>query len=268
MIARVASALIFVPVFVGVCAWGATPFAILMAVTAALGACEMYRAFAARGIRPNPALAAIGPCIALLPAGGALGLGERSWQVWPYAGLVAAAPVAWELVRASRTGEMQLARNIAYGLLCGVYSAMFASIGWLRTILGFGPTMLVVCMVWATDTAALYCGKALGRHKLAPTLSPAKTIEGALGGVIAAAAIGAIGSTIAHTPMLNTAVIGALVSVAGQAGDLLESALKREVCVKDFGSVIPGHGGALDRFDSLIFVCTVLAAAFPYLAAR
>ena len=112
---------------------------------------------------------------------------------------------------------------------------------------------IAVC-VWATDTFAYLVGKAIGKHKLAPSLSPGKTWEGSFGGLIGAILAGMAFSAWIHQPLALGISLGVLAGTVGQIGDLFESALKRERGIKDFGKLLPGHGGVLDRFDSLLFV--------------
>ena len=116
-----------------------------------------------------------------------------------------------------------------------------------------GTTLLVVMPVWLCDTAALAVGTAWGRHKLAPTISPGKTVEGSIGGFIAAV-IGAvaIGMWIG-LPWYHAAVLGAFEGIVGQLGDLGKSVLKRDLGIKDFGNLFGPHGGVLDRFDAVMF---------------
>jgi len=110
---------------------------------------------------------------------------------------------------------------------------------------------------WASDTIAYFVGRKFGKHKLAPSISPGKTWEGAIGGIIGAAAV----STLFFTPTplqlplvsWQAILLGILVSVIGQIGDLAESLLKRNVGVKDSGTLVVGHGGFLDRIDSVVF---------------
>ena len=125
--------------------------------------------------------------------------------------------------------------------------------------------------VWAGDTAALYIGRAFGRHKLAPHLSPGKTWEGSaasiLGSLLAAGALillsdqlSAHGNTLIHIsePVWQTLALAAILNIAAQLGDLLESAVKRGAGVKDSGTMLPGHGGILDRIDALLLAAPVL----------
>ncbi|MBM7094208.1 MULTISPECIES: phosphatidate cytidylyltransferase [Alteribacter] len=118
----------------------------------------------------------------------------------------------------------------------------------------------VLILVWVTDSGAYFCGRFLGKHKLWPHISPKKTIEGSLGGIAFAILFGFIYSFFfpVYDSMLITLLFILVVSVSGQLGDLVESALKRHYSVKDSGQVLPGHGGILDRFDSLIFVMPIL----------
>lgn len=121
---------------------------------------------------------------------------------------------------------------------------------------GVPVLMLALLIVWSTDIGAYFCGMKFGKHKLAPHISPNKTIEGALGGVICAMVVAAIYVLI--WPMSYSIWVmlplTALFSVVGQMGDLVQSAYKRHYGVKDSGNILPGHGGILDRFDSLLFV--------------
>ncbi|NJP36319.1 phosphatidate cytidylyltransferase [Alkalicoccus luteus] len=125
---------------------------------------------------------------------------------------------------------------------------------------GMELIFFILILVWATDSGAYFAGRAFGRTKLWPEISPKKTIEGSLGGIALALTAGMIYYYfIPVYPNVWTAVAGILVvSTAGQLGDLVESAFKRHYAVKDSGQVLPGHGGILDRFDSLIFVMPVL----------
>lgn len=122
--------------------------------------------------------------------------------------------------------------------------------------------MFALLLSWAGDTAALYIGRAFGRHKLAPVISPQKTWEGAVGSISGALIAGGIYAhyLIPDTPLAIILPMAAAGNVAGQLGDLAESALKRGADVKDSGSSLPGHGGWLDRIDSMLFAVPVIYA--------
>ncbi|MGQ5287088.1 phosphatidate cytidylyltransferase [Streptococcus pyogenes] len=128
---------------------------------------------------------------------------------------------------------------------------------------GIDKVFLALFIVWATDIGAYLIGRQFGRRKLLPTVSPNKTIEGSLGGIACAVLVSFIfmvidRSVYAPHHFLTMLVLVALFSIFAQFGDLVESALKRHFGVKDSGKLIPGHGGILDRFDSMIFVFPIM----------
>jgi phosphatidate cytidylyltransferase len=120
--------------------------------------------------------------------------------------------------------------------------------------------VLLLAVIMAADTFAFFVGHALGRHRLAPSVSPGKTVEGAVGGIVGgvagAFAVRALG--MPSLPLVDALVLGAVVAGLGIVGDLDESLLKRWAGVKDSGTLFPGHGGALDRLDSLLFGAPIL----------
>ena len=123
--------------------------------------------------------------------------------------------------------------------------------------------MVFICS-WISDTCAYLVGVTMGKHKFVPNLSPKKTIEGVIGGIVGAMLIGALYGYICRdymnivSPAIVCAIIGAVGSVVSQIGDLAASAIKRNHDIKDYGKLIPGHGGILDRFDSVIFVAPII----------
>ncbi len=146
-------------------------------------------------------------------------------------------------------------------------------LGWLLSLFvalrldgGRNWVFLALFTTFASDTAAYFAGRTFGRHKLAPHISPHKTWEGAIAGVITAIGVSLL--FILPTPLQlslawwQASIIGLLVSVLGQFGDLAKSILKRNVGVKESGNLLPGHGGALDRTDSVVFAGVVVYYAF------
>jgi phosphatidate cytidylyltransferase len=117
----------------------------------------------------------------------------------------------------------------------------------------------LLAIIFSGDTAALYCGRLFGKHKLYGTVSPGKTWEGAVGGLVTSVFAGVVFSQIfgLHDSVLKMAMVSGGVAVAGQIGDLAESMMKRNVGVKDSGAILPGHGGFLDRVDALLFAIPV-----------
>ncbi|MCR5006688.1 MAG: phosphatidate cytidylyltransferase [Clostridiales bacterium] len=158
----------------------------------------------------------------------------------------------------------------AFLTFCGtVYVAVLFSFLFFvrRRDHGFTYVWFIFWAAWGSDTFAYLCGRAFGKHKLVPKLSPNKTIEGAVGGVIGATVLcvvygmlvrGQLGMDTAQILMLAIPV-GLCGAVLGQTGDLFSSAIKRFMDIKDFGHLIPGHGGILDRFDSILLSGTVVA---------
>lgn len=118
---------------------------------------------------------------------------------------------------------------------------------------GNWPLLLTAAIpIWCGDTAAIFVGKAFGKHKLAPSISPNKTWEGSIGNLLACIGAALILGAIFHYPMPLMLLLGINCGILGQAGDLFESWLKRKADVKDSGNILPGHGGLLDRLDSLM----------------
>ena len=139
--------------------------------------------------------------------------------------------------------------------------------------------LLTLCFAWGGDSAAYFAGRFLGKHKLAPIVSPNKTVEGAIGGVFGSMLLGILataiysglsGRFVSLTVEVNVrhylliALLGAIASVLGILGDLFASAIKRQAGIKDYGTIFPGHGGILDRFDSVMFIAPFVAIAVRY----
>ncbi|MEG0339114.1 MAG: phosphatidate cytidylyltransferase [Oscillospiraceae bacterium] len=141
--------------------------------------------------------------------------------------------------------------------------------------------LLILGFAWGGDSAAYFAGRFFGKHKLAPIVSPHKTVEGAIGGVLGSVVVGMI-ITYVYTlmqgkfvglPLDNTsfkyyimiAIIGVISSILGILGDLLASAIKRQCEIKDYGTIFPGHGGILDRFDSVIFIAPFVSMVITVL---
>ena len=141
-----------------------------------------------------------------------------------------------------------------------VYVAVMLSFIYLTRNLPDGKFLvwLIFLCSWGCDTCAYCVGMLIGKHKMAPVLSPKKSIEGAVGGVVGAAALGAIYAAVTHGPVVEYAVICAVGALISMVGDLAASAIKRNRGIKDYGKLIPGHGGILDRFDSVIFTAPVI----------
>ena len=118
--------------------------------------------------------------------------------------------------------------------------------------------VLIFISSWGADTLAYCTGVLIGKHKMSPHLSPKKSVEGAIGGIVGAAVLGIIYALIVQQPVVIYAVIGAAGALISIIGDLAASGIKRDKGIKDYGRLIPGHGGILDRFDSMLFTAPVI----------
>jgi phosphatidate cytidylyltransferase len=146
------------------------------------------------------------------------------------------------------------------------------SLGWTSYPRGLAWAILVIVGIWVSDTGAYLVGRAIGQRKLAPRISPSKTVEGAVAGLVGCALVGGLTFQLVGLGSLWIGLAaGGLLGVAGQLGDLAESFLKRQAGVKDSGSLIPGHGGLLDRIDALLFAFPaglLIAASFDWMQRR
>jgi len=146
--------------------------------------------------------------------------------------------------------------------MSGFFYALLPALAllWIRERAGLNLLIWVFIVTWSTDIGAYFAGRTFGKRKLAPSISPNKTVEGLWGGVAATALLG--GAWVLVTG-LETAllVLAPLLAIAAQAGDLFESGMKRRAGVKDSGAWLPGHGGVLDRLDGLVRVAVLTAAA-------
>lgn len=152
--------------------------------------------------------------------------------------------------------------SIALTLLSVFYVGLFAFLPLLRDVPGFGLGLmwLVLLGVWTGDSAAYFIGRAWGRRKLTP-LSPGKTWEGVIAGIVATILVCILIGNRINLGFAHSAILGLIIGCAAPLGDLVESFWKRELGVKDMGTLLPGHGGVLDRCDSLLFAT---AAAYIY----
>lgn len=239
------------------------PFALGVALFSVIGANELYLAVKGQGGQPSEGLGYFACIIFQLyayPRGG------QSLEPYLPAALMLLVVVALLLEIVKR--EPRPILNVGATLLGAIYVGWFFS--YLTLLRGLNHPHILIPAVrgttqgewlvffvsgttWLSDSGALFVGKALGRHKLAPHVSPAKTWEGSLGGLLVAVLGGLLFGKMLHIPLGEAAALAALCGLVGQIGDLCESALKRDLQVKDTGAVIPGHGGILDRIDSLLF---------------
>ncbi len=275
---RVATAAVLIPCVLGLVLWGSTgamaiglALVILLALFEyfALGDAIGHRAYrfwtaaCALGLVYVQWLAAIAPSYDL--AGGLtihrmvgriLGiiptvqdvffifvLGVAALTLWTKRPIVEALPAAG----ISASGLLFVAFPLTFTIRLHGYSAD-------------GPKLLMFALVitWVGDTSAYFAGRALGKHRMAPVLSPKKTWEGTVASLFGAMLVAVVFAKFLNVPLPHLLAMAAVGNFAGQAGDLLESAYKRSAGVKDSGSLLPGHGGVLDRIDALILAIPVV----------
>lgn len=242
------------------------PAELLVAIVAGavlLALVEFYRLLEARELRPLRFTGLV------LTAALFLVVAVPGWQaapIWPMSALLL---LSAALLRGS---QPQQAVPAAAGTLLGaIYlGALGGTLAALRLLRpeadGAWRVTLLLAVIMGSDTCAFFVGHALGRHRLAPKLSPGKTVEGALGGLLG----GVLGALLVRSlglpalPLPHALGLGAAVAALGIVGDLDESLLKRWAGVKDSGTLFPGHGGMLDRLDSLLFGAPVLYYYFLY----
>lgn len=247
--------------------------AALLALCAALTARELFAMAGRKAPRPLEALGMAGAALIVLAAGldPAAGL-ANPLPAWSLILLAAAAATA-AIWTHGVDGEPLLSVSVTvfgagYAALLG-FGLLLRHLPQVEDPLHAAAILLApVLLTWVSDSFAYFGGRALGRRKLIPRVSPGKTVEGALSAVVGTLLAGAAYSIVlarfgTYVPSIaEGAVFGLLVSVAAQAGDLAESLWKRDVGVKDSGTLLPGHGGALDRFDSLLFTLPLGYAFF------
>lgn len=242
---RLAGAFIGIPVVLAATWYGGLPFFFILLIAGAAALRELYEIAGLSG----PSLRLPGYLSHLFLFAVAYGWGTPSY----FLGLVAAfiaINIYWVLSFPKEFSHLSI---LYWGIV--YVTTLLAFFLWIRQAAdGFLLVAAVLAAVWASDTGAYLIGMTLGRRKLMPAVSPKKSVEGAAGGMLSAAvALALLGPSLA-LGVLHAALLGALFSLLGQLGDLAESALKRWANVKDSGSFLPGHGGVLDRIDSLLFV--------------
>jgi len=260
------SAAVFIPVFLAIVLLGpAWALALLVALGVSLAVLEMARMAKNCGLlvqRPLAVAVSVAACFLFLRPGS-----PSEWML-----LLLLVACALAVLNGLRMGDRpaQALSSSAATLFTVFYPGILLSflVG-LRVAEGERGRQLLlflIAVVWMSDAGAYYMGKLLGRHKLSPRLSPNKTVEGALGGLLFAALTAAAWRHF-FLPELGawTPVLGAGLALVGILGDLAESVMKRGAGVKDTASVVPGHGGVLDRVDSLLLAAPLFYHVYPWI---
>jgi len=269
---RLLSAAILLPLLIVLAWWSVWSVAAAVALATVVGLIELYSAFRQGGYQPRT-LVGIGSGLAIIIAIG----------FQPLVAFDLLLPIVTCVVIVSLVAEMAYPQQPGSLPSWGLTFAGAFYIAWLLshfillrslgapalhdtilTQLGMQPGVAwIYCccaITWLQDTSAYFIGRRFGRHKLAPILSPKKTWEGAAGGMIGAIFTGVVCVLLLGLPitLLQGALLGVVGGIVGPLGDLSESLIKRQVGLKDAGNLIPGHGGILDRADSLLFTIPVL----------
>ncbi len=257
LLKRVLVVIVLLPIGVVLILYGGVPYALMIALILSLAAWEYVQLFRAGDIQPASVLVILGTLALVISRF----LGEWDRADWLISLLVLSS-MAYHLVAFER-GRDQAGTDFGVTLAGALY------FGWIGAYLislrelpeGQWWVLMVLPAVWLADSGAYFIGRAFGKHKMSPRLSPKKSWEGYLGGVL----VGTLGTALLAlllstwtgpgsdiTP-LRGAVMGLIIALVTPLGDLGESMIKRQVGVKDSGSLLPGHGGAFDRIDSWLW---------------
>jgi phosphatidate cytidylyltransferase len=266
---RIASAAVLLGVVI-LTVWVLPPWvtAALAAFAAALGAAELAGLSAKLGAAVPPVYlggaAAIVAVAFVADAAFAMGMRGALASV-----LVALVVTTGAITLALGPPAASTVQRAAVALMGPIYLGVpMGALAWLRVARGPEALTLLIVVIAVSDSAQYYTGRLVGRRKLAPTVSPAKTVEGAIGGLAAAAIVGAtLGAYwLIGVGAVEGAIVGLVLSAVGIIGDLFESLLKRGAGVKDSSTLIPGHGGILDRVDSYLFAAPVFYLFLRHIA--
>jgi phosphatidate cytidylyltransferase len=256
---RVLSAAVLIPLVAGLVYAGGWILTAALWIVAVRAAYELFHLLQGAGYRPSLAASALVMAAFLVVA---------RFPDLHLTGLALTVAVigtlTWQLLRPPEGQPTQSwALTLGAALWLGWLIAHFSLLRDLSPAFGLGLgtrwLVLMFLVTWINDTAAYFVGKAFGKHPCAPYLSPKKTWEGTAGGWIGGlAATALLGYWLVDLPWLHGLALGALVATVAPFGDLAKSMVKRQMGVKDFSALIPGHGGMFDRIDSLLFVAPVI----------
>lgn len=252
---RLLTAAVLIPIAVGSIYLGGLPFLALAALMLALAEVEFCQLLARDGFRPASAFGIGLSWLLLLDA---------QWPEWglmkPGLTLILLASLARQLLRRQRYPVADWALTVTGGLYLGICGACIIGLRARRPD-GLWWTLTALPAIALADTSAYFAGRAWGRHKLAPVLSPGKTWEGYLAGILIGGPLTALLAALWHNlagadsavGWKHGLILGLLIATVAPLGDLAVSMIKRQVGAKDSGTIIPGHGGALDRVDSILW---------------
>lgn len=272
LLQRILSSVVLLPIIALIVWWGEPLVSATVILLAVIALHELFGLFRGGGYQPRRSAGFLSVSLFVIAAA----LRARVGLDWTGLALVTSiiASLSVELPRRNRqhellhwsltlSGATYIGWTLAHFVLLRAIEAPLSPTGWLA-FLGLEPgaawIVFVLAITFLSDTGAYFTGRLLGHHRMAPYISPNKSWEGALGGLVFATLTGVFLVYLLGLPiqLWSGALLGCIGSIAGQAGDLAESLIKRQVNIKDSGHLIPGHGGILDRIDSLLFTAPVL----------
>lgn len=258
LLKRVIVGVIFIPVLVWIFWSGGFPLFLFLVIINAFGQWELFRMFSHRLRLPHRLAGFLAGLLIIMCT-------SYSYDDYIPAVLVISC-IAYSIIEILSGKENRL-ETIALSLFSTVYPSLFIifliKIGGLRYYPGFAigryVLLYALTVIWTFDTMSFFAGRFWGKHPFFPTVSPKKTLEGFWGGVISVILVSVVAGQLAgNTYRFHAVVLSLLIMLSAQAGDLAESLIKRDRGVKDSSHLIPGHGGILDRFDSLFFAGPVV----------
>ena len=264
MLVRFLSGLVGIPLLIVlVFVRGGTPFILGVAVISIIGLVEFYDGVRKTGAEPQEWVGVASAFFFLFAA-----RHQFQEQFFSTAGVLTLLVIITLVIELTRKDRAPI-KNLGATFLGVIYVGwLFSYLVGINSIPGkdlhlslipmpvrYGAWLvLYICFsTWASDTMAYFIGRKWGKHKFAPTLSPGKTWEGFFAGLASSTVMSVLMSRPLGIPILDAVILGLGIGIAGVVGDLAESSIKRDIGVKDFGSIMPGHGGILDRFDGLLF---------------
>ena len=247
---RLISGIVMVIILITTVGYGGNVLFAVVGIVSLIGMSELYKVFKVE----NKALGVTG-YLAAISYYAMLLLEKTEWMIPLTLLFLILVMAVYVFTYPTFTAEQVMA--VFFGFF---YVSVMLSYVYQTRMLAEGAVLvwLIFLSSWGCDTCAYCVGMLIGKHKMAPVLSPKKSIEGAVGGVVGAALLGVIYAAATHGAMLEYAVICGVGALISMVGDLAASAIKRNQGIKDYGKLIPGHGGILDRFDSVIFTAPVI----------
>jgi phosphatidate cytidylyltransferase len=257
MLTRSFIALVFVPLIVAAVYFGGVPFLCLVLLLAMISINEFYNLMARKEFHPAYWVGNFFTAFFIIFAYYGL---NRYWEPAQSAILTGAALVTMIATLFLKQRPKEAIVDIAVTLLGMIYIGWFFSYFlFIRALTERGAYLLFLMVtIWALDVVAYFVGSKFGRHKLWPSVSPNKSVEGAIAGFIFCIIAAGIFGYYAGFDRMHSLILGGIIGIVAQLSDLVESLIKRDVGVKDASQLLPGHGGILDRMDSFIFAAPVV----------